>query len=239
MQQTIRAFAGRCTVSETDATQEGTVVALVKPDNTVLVHDVDGYQPMAWLTRADAVQVERNDGGFRLRARKSGETLSISGADVAHAEFAASPSGPRVGTCPTCTNTLVRQRGAITCVGCGESYPLPRDAVLTDDTCEACGLPTLSVERGAHFEVCLDRECESIDAVVRDRFAEEWSCPTCDGTLDIERNRGLRATCGRCDRSHPIPSGIAGDRCECGLPTFETRAGVGCLDPECERTGAH
>lgn len=239
MQQSIRVYAGRCTVTENDQTQDGEVVAVVKPDNTVLVHDAGGYQPAAWLTRADAVQVERDDGGFRLRARKGGDTLSLSGQSVGHAEFSVSPSGPRVGTCPTCDAALVRERGAVTCIGCADSYPLPRDATLTDDTCEDCGLPTLSVERGDHFEVCLDRTCESLDDVVRDRFADEWACPDCGEPLSIERNRGLRATCDDCGRSHVIPSGIVGDPCACGLPTFETTDGPRCLDPSCEATGAH
>jgi len=239
MQHSIRVFAGRCTVTENDAVQEGEVVAVVKPDNTVLVHDATGYQPTAWLTRADAVQVERDDGGFRLRARKRDETLSLEGESVGHAEFTASPAGPRIGTCPVCDAALVRERGAITCVGCGDTYPLPRDATVTDDTCETCGLPTLSVERGDHFEVCLDRDCESIDDVVRDRFAGAWDCPTCESPLAIERNRGLRASCATCDRSHVIPSGLVSDPCDCGLPTFETRDGMRCLDPECELTGAH
>ena len=239
MQQSIRLYAGRCTVTENDTTQHGDVVAVVKPDNTVLVHDADGYQPAAWLTRADAVQVERDDGGFRLRARKGGDTLSLSAASVGHAEFSASPSGPREGTCPTCNAALVRERGAVTCVGCGDSFPLPRDARLTDDTCEECGLPTISVERGDHFEVCLDRTCESLDDVVQERFDGRWACPTCDEQLDIERNRGLRGSCPACGRSHVIPSGIVSEPCECGLPTFETTDGPRCLDPSCEHTGAH
>ncbi|MFB6094365.1 MAG: DUF91 domain-containing protein [Halanaeroarchaeum sp.] len=239
MQRSIRMFAGRCTVTENDATREGEVVAVVKPDNTVLVHDAEGYQPAAWLTRADAVQVERDDGGFRLRARKGDDRLAVRGSTIGQAEFAVSPSGPRVGTCPHCEAPLVRDRGSVACIGCGREYPLPRDATLTDDTCEDCGLPTISVERGDHFEVCLDRECESIDQAVRDRFAGAWTCPDCASTLAIERERGLRATCPDCDRSHRLPGGIVSDPCACGLPTFETVDGPRCLDPDCEASGAH
>ncbi|MFB6069517.1 MAG: DUF91 domain-containing protein [Halanaeroarchaeum sp.] len=239
MTRTTRVFAGRCTVTENDTTQQGAVIAVVKPDNTVLVHDQTGYQPAAWLTRADSVQVERDDGGFRLRARKAGDTLSITAPTVSHAEFATSPAGTRVGTCPRCEAALVRHRGAVTCVACDASYPLPRDATVTDDTCEDCGLPTLSVERGEHFEVCLDRECESVDEVVRERFAGAWSCPDCETPLSVERHRGLRANCPDCERSHVIPSGLTDGTCACGLPAFVTPNGARCLDPECEATGAH
>jgi len=56
--------AGDCTVRERDGTdtrqRRGRVVVLVKPDDTVLVHDADGYQPVAWLTRADGVAWEHS-----------------------------------------------------------------------------------------------------------------------------------------------------------------------------------
>jgi DNA topoisomerase-1 len=56
--------AGDCTVRERDGSDSprelrGRVVVVVKPDDTVLVHDADGYQPVAWLTRADGVAWER------------------------------------------------------------------------------------------------------------------------------------------------------------------------------------
>jgi len=50
----IRVLAGDCTIiAEDDDRQEyrGRVTTIVKPDNTILVHDTDGYQPVAWLTR--------------------------------------------------------------------------------------------------------------------------------------------------------------------------------------------
>jgi len=66
----IRVLAGDCTVRYDGDTREehrGLVTVVVKPDNTVLVHDADGYQPVAWLTRAEAVTCSRSgrreDGG--------------------------------------------------------------------------------------------------------------------------------------------------------------------------------
>jgi len=59
--RTIRVLAGECTTTFTggrERVQRGHVVVVVKPDKTVLVHDADGYQPVAWLTRADSVTVE-------------------------------------------------------------------------------------------------------------------------------------------------------------------------------------
>ena len=45
-----RVIAGDCTVTYTSDdethTQRGHVVTLCKPDDTVLVHDADGYQPV-------------------------------------------------------------------------------------------------------------------------------------------------------------------------------------------------
>jgi DNA topoisomerase-1 len=59
--ESIRVFAGDCTMEFTggrDCTRRGRVVILVKPDRTVLVHDATGFQPVAWLTRADSLTVE-------------------------------------------------------------------------------------------------------------------------------------------------------------------------------------
>lgn len=70
----IRVFAGDCTVSfegSRDRTQRGRVVVVAKPDRTVLVHDAGGYQPVAWLTRADSLTVESGPGSFGLVAARA------------------------------------------------------------------------------------------------------------------------------------------------------------------------
>ncbi|MFT4957579.1 MAG: DNA topoisomerase-1, partial [Halobacteriales archaeon] len=63
---TTRVFAGDCTViHDRDDRSEyrgRVVVVVVKADNTVLVHDAEGYQPVAWITRADVVACEREVG---------------------------------------------------------------------------------------------------------------------------------------------------------------------------------
>jgi DNA topoisomerase-1 len=59
----IRLVVGDCTTELTGGTREqrqrGRVAVVVKPDDTVLIHDAAGYQPVAWLTRPDSLFVER------------------------------------------------------------------------------------------------------------------------------------------------------------------------------------
>jgi len=76
MHDGIRVMAGDCTTvfeGPREREQRGDVLVVVKPDNTVLVHDVDGYQPVAWLTRADSVAIE--DGA--VTARDGDELLRV------------------------------------------------------------------------------------------------------------------------------------------------------------------
>jgi DNA topoisomerase-1 len=239
MQDATRVLAGDCTVTyETEdddpIEQRGAVVTLVKPDNTVLVHDSGGYQPAAWLTRADTVRFAHDGAGFRLAAGKGAKRLRVEAHEVhGRAHYPVSPAGPEVGACPDCGGALVRDGGRVVCVGCRAAYGLPRDAAVLDSTCPECGLPRIRAERGAAFEVCLDRECESLDDRVRDRFDGAWRCPDCDAALAIRRERGLRAVCPDCERSHVLPTGTVADECGCGLPRFETSDGRRCLDPAC------
>lgn len=236
MQDPIRVIAGQCTVRHEDeetTESEGQVVVLVKPDDTVLVHDATGYRPAGWLTRAESVQCSLSEGDFELWAQRDGADLRVSGTDVEVSEFPATVAGPRVGTCPDCGAGLVRAGGEVTCLGCGAAYALPRDATVTDATCSACGLPTISVTRGADLEVCLDRQCDPIDDAVRDRFDGEWTCQTCGTDLQVTRNRTLEAYCPSCEAHLPIPNGTVAGTCACGLPWFETDHGGRCLDPEC------
>ena len=261
-QETTRIVAGDCTMeftgaSTNDRLERGRVVAIVKPDKTVLVHDADGYQPAAWLTRPETTFVERDplvvtatDGDQRLRLTVHETTLDT--------EVPASHAGVPVGVCPDCAGTdglpeedesndggvsddggvLVRARGAVHCTDCGERYGLPAGATMLDSTCE-CGLPTCRVTRGAEFEVCIDRECESLDDRVREAFDRAWACPECGDDLRILRRGGLIAGCASypdCEMGFAIPNGLAVGACECGLPTFETAGGERCLDAACDRT---
>lgn len=236
MQDAIRVIAGRCTVhheADEQTALVGIVVVVLKPDNTVLVHDVAGYRPAGWLTRADSVQVSLSEGQFELRAQSGDERLQVTGKDPAVAEFPVSVAGPAVGTCPSCGETMVRAAGEVTCLGCGAAYPLPRTATVTDSTCDSCGLPRIAVTRGTDFSVCLDRGCEPIDAAVKAEFGGEWDCPTCGTDLEIDRARTLGAQCPNCETHYPITDGTVEGTCDCGLPWFETEHGGRCLDPEC------
>ncbi|SFS34435.1 endonuclease NucS domain-containing protein [Halostagnicola kamekurae] len=241
----LRVLAGDCTVITDGTSREeyrGRVTTLVKPDNTVLVHDIDGYQPVAWLTRADSVSSDRSD-GFTLVAKKDTQTLRIAAHEQdAFAHYPASSAGTPVGDCPDCGGALVRSSG-VNCVDCGTRYGLPSDATIREDACD-CGLPRMRVERGLAFNVCLDRQCESLDDAVSEAFDREWDCPEpdCDGDLRILRRGGLLAGCEHypdCDTGFRVPSGVVDGECACGLPTFNTPGGTRCLDATCEGVVEH
>ncbi|MFB6183877.1 MAG: DUF91 domain-containing protein [Haloarculaceae archaeon] len=233
-----RVMAGECTTiadGPREREHRGDVVVLVKPDNTVLVHDADGYQPVAWLTRAEAVTFD--DG--TVTARDGDALLRV----VTHREhgvatYPASTAGVPVGPCPDCEGALVRGDGAVTCLGCDARYGLPADAAITDRTCE-CGLPTMRVERGSAFEVCVDRTCESLDDRVREAFDRAWHCPDCGGDLRVLRRGGLIVGCEHypdCETGFSLPAGVVVGECDCGLPVLETAGGSRCLDATCEAT---
>ena len=93
----MRVIAGDCTVrsgGRRETTRRGRVV--VKPDDTVLVHDADGYQPVAWLTRPAEltlttdplwlVAVTCSDSSPSTATSHSGSVVSVSSAGrVSHA----------------------------------------------------------------------------------------------------------------------------------------------------------
>ena len=244
MTETMRLFAGDCTTTfegTRDRTQRGHVVVVVKPDKTVLVHDADGYQPVAWLTRADSVTIETDDGGFGVTAQAGEQTLRVvSHATATRRDVQVSAAGVPVGTCPDCGGALVRAGGDVRCLGCEASYGLPAGATVLDRSCEDCGLPLLRVERGDVFEVCTDYRCDSLPEHVTERFDGEWTCPDCDSPLRIVRGKGGHLVAGcdaypECDTAFSLPTGVVVDDCDCGLPVFETAAGRRCLDGTCER----
>ena len=236
MHEEVRVVAGECTATF-DGSEErehrGEVLTVVKPDGTVLVHDAGGYQPVAWLTRAESVQfvdgvLDARDGDQRLRVEIHDEHGT--------ARHPVTPAGVPVGTCPDCEGAFVLADGAVRCLDCGASYSVPRDAAVLSETCDECGLPQLRVERGRTFEVCLDRECESLDERVTAAFDRAWDCPECGGDLRILRRGGLIAGCERypdCDTGFALPTGVVDGSCGCGLPAFETPSGRRCLDGSC------
>jgi DNA topoisomerase-1 len=235
-----RLFAGDCTTTfegTRDRTTRGRVVVLVKPDRTVLVHDADGYQPVAWLTRPDSLSVEEDGSGFGLTARADEQVLRVVSHDLARqATYPVSAAGVPVGHHPETGEPLVRTAGAVVGLDSGVEYPLVAGARVLDETCDDCGLPLMRVERGAVFEVCLDRSCEPLDDAVRERFDGAWSCPDCGSPLRVLRRSGLLAGCDAyptCETAFSIPAGVVVDTCDCGLPVFETQTGRRCLDSTC------
>lgn len=242
-EESVRVLAGDCTVrfetGEEPAREErGAVLAVVKPDGTVLVHDRSGYRPAAWLTRADAVSTRTAADGTVIDAVDGDRRLVVTCHDEHPIErHPITGVGVPAGDCPDCAGPLVRTATAVECLGCGGRYGIPRDATLVDEGCDACGLPTMRVERGAAFECCVDRACESLDDRVRERFDGAWDCPECDAPLRILRRGSLIAGCDAypdCETGFRFPTGVLdGDCGVCGLPAFETNANRRCLDAAC------
>jgi DNA topoisomerase-1 len=238
MTEPTRVIAGDCSVvhDRSDrAEYRGRVVVVVKPDNTVLVHDADGYQPVAWLTRADEVLVESAD-GYTVTARDGDEQLRVAAHDPArHLRSDAGAAGTPVGACPDCPGTLVRVSGAVACTDCDARHGLPAGATVRDERC-TCGLPRLRVERGLALDVCLDRTCEPLVEAVADEFDRAWDCPDCGADLRVLRRGGLLVGCDAypdCEVAFSFPTGVVDGECDCGLPTFETGGGHRCLDGTC------
>jgi Predicted nuclease of the RecB family len=244
--ETIRVFAGDCTTTfegADDQIQRGHVVVIIKPDRTVLVHDTDGYQPIAWLTRSESITVESDAGGFGITARAGEQVLRVIGHEVTgHAEYPATEAGMPVGTHPETGGSLIQTSDGITVINSDIKYSLPKGATVQDECCESCGLPMIEVIAGERFEICLDRKCEPLDDVVQERFDNEWACPDCGAPMQIIRRGGrLLAGCGKypaCETAFALPTGVVVDICSCGLPIFETSQGQRCLDATCRSFSA-
>lgn len=238
-----RAFtviAGDCRIErdvEEHQTYRGQVLVVIKPDDTVLIHDIEGYQPVAWLTRAERVTVDTGDGtvtavdGDRwLRVRVLSSLLDR--------EFPGTSVGSPVGDCPTCGGCLVEDGAAVHCVGCRTRYGLPDGATVLETTC-GCGLPQMRIDRGDRFELCIDRACEPMEEALADRFDVTWACPAeaCNGELRVVRRPNLLLACDAypdCEVAFSFPTGLVDGHCGCGLPRFTTGDGSRCLDDACE-----
>ncbi|MDL0124379.1 DUF91 domain-containing protein [Halobacterium salinarum] len=234
MQDAIRVLAGECAVRyENDASTDRVLRGdVVKPDDTVLVHDADGYQPAAWLTRPGVVRYTRDASGFRIDAADGDERLVVESAtEHGDAHYPVSPAGPPVGRCE-CGGAFVRDGGRVVCVDCRDQYSIPRDVAVVDDACAACGLPRIRVARGVTVTACVDRDCEPIAAAVAD--AIDWTC-RCGAALGVASERGLHAACESCGARFRLPHGTTAGDCGCGLPAIRTATGVRCLDGDCER----
>ena len=242
MPERLRVLAGDCTVTtdgDRDEEYRGYVVCVCKPDNTVLVHDADGYQPVAWLTRPESLTVESEGDAFALTASDGESRLRVrSAVPTGRREFPVGPAGPPVGDCPDCGGALARVRGDVRCVDCDARYGLPAGATVLDDVCGDCGLPLMRVARGERFTLCVDRGCESLTAAVREAMDGAYDCPDCGGPLRVRSPDGRTFLgCERypdCETSFSIPAGEVVDDCDCGLAVLETATGRRCLDGTCE-----
>ena len=237
MADAIHVLAGRCTTDyrgrTRDQTQHGDVLVVCKPDDTVLVHDATGYQPVAWLTRPAALDRAGDD----ILALDGDERLQVTVHETyEETSVPVSPAGAPVGDCPDCDDALVRTGDGVVCLGCGESHGLPRGATVLDETCPDCGLPRFAVERGDRVTACLDRECEPLVDRLRATLDGRWDCPACGDPLEVVRDPGLRLRCRShpdCETDYPLPDGTAVETCDCGLPVLQTASGRRCLDPDC------
>ena len=242
-QPAYRIIAGECVVETRgtiNETHRGQILTIAKPDGTVLVHDTAGYKPIAWITRADSVTTDSTNG--TLTAVDGDQWVSVT---VEHGfidrRLPASPAGSPVSDCPSCGGTLVDASGEIYCLGCRVAYGLPSGATLREESC-ACGLPTMRIERGDVFDLCIDRECEPMEEAIAERFDRKWSCPdsTCTGTLRVLRRSRLIVGCSAypdCEVAYTLPNGVIDGHCSCGLPRFANESGLRCLDSSCDRIG--
>jgi len=212
--------------------RHGDMIVLIKPDNTVLVHDAEGYQPVAWLTRPESVTVT----GDTVAARDGEQSLTVTVHESrVRGRRRLGEAGLPVGECPHCENELLRTDGSVSCPDCETSYPIPRDATVLDDRCVDCGLPRVRVRRGCSLVCCPD--CDSLTDRVREAFDRQWDCPDCDGKLRVLYRGGILLGCDRypdCEAAYSFPTGTHDGECDCGLPRFETPTGPRCLDSGCE-----
>jgi DNA topoisomerase-1 len=238
MPETAHVIAGRCTTvfeGTREQEQHGDMIVLIKPDNTVLVHDADGYQPVAWLTRAESVTVT----GETVAARDGEQSLTVTVHDArAHGHHHLSEAGLPVAECPDCEADLLRANGSLSCPDCAHDHPIPRDATVLDGHCSDCGLPRVRVERGCSLVCCPD--CDSLTDRVREAFDRQFDCPDCEGSLRVLYRGGILLGCDRypdCEVAYSFPTGTHDGDCDCGLPAFETATGWRCLDSDCELSG--
>jgi DNA topoisomerase-1 len=235
MSDTAQVLAGRCTTifeGTREREQHGDMIVLVKPDGTVLVHDADGYQPVAWLTRPESVTVT----GDTVAASDGDQSLRVTVHEThARGQYPVSAAGVPVGECPDCETTLVRGGGSLSCPDCESSHPVPADATVLAERCADCGLPQVRVRRGCSFVLCPD--CDSLTERVRAAFDREWDCPDCDGQLRVLYRGGLLLGCDEypdCEVAYGFPRGTHDGACACGLPAFEHGGQCRCLDSTCE-----
>ncbi len=235
MPESAHVIAGRCTTvfeGTREQEQHGDMILLIKPDNTVLVHDADGYQPVAWLTRPESVTVT----GETVAARDGEQSLRVTVHEATiQGQYPLGAAGIPVGDCPACAATFVRANGTLSCPDCAEEHTIPPTATVLDDDCTDCGLPRVRVDRGRSFVLC--PSCDSLTERVRAEFDRDWDCPDCTGQLRVLYRGRLLLGCDAypdCETAYSFPTGTHEGHCACGLPVFETASGRRCLDSDCD-----
>ena len=226
MPDSIRVFAGECTTTfegDRTRTQRGRVVVVIKPDRTTLVHDADGYQPVAWLTRPDALTVETGVVSETRRADGDSAGQSPSGNRASPGDSEAlcasgRSSGPRGGQAAS--------------NGTAEPSPAPREEAVDD---EGFGI--------------VARAGDQVLRVVCHRSAGRAEYPVSEAGVPVgtEPSSGevLVRTGGDVvgvdtDVRYPLPRGATVTQASCsscGLPTIRADAGDTfevCLDRSCE-----
>ena len=233
-------LAGDCHIEvdiEDSLQYRGQVLVVVKPDNTILVHDIDGYQPVAWMTRADQVTHDPETG--TITAVDGDRWLEIQQVStLLDRQLPGTSAGKPLGECPDCGGQLVNAHPQVHCVSCRNQYTLPAAANIVDERC-SCGLPQMTIEHGDQFTLCIDRDCEPMEEVIGAQFNGTWACPddTCTGSLHVIRRRNLLLACNaypECDVAYRLPAGVVDGHCGCGLPRFTEGNGSRCLDASCE-----
>lgn len=235
-----RVIAGDCQIEvdvDESLTYRGQVLLIIKPDQTVLVHDIDGYQPVAWMTRAEQISHDPDTG--TITAVDGDRWLEITPVStLIDRQLPGTSAGEPLADCPNCGGQLVHAHPHVHCVSCRNQYTLPATASIIDEQC-SCGLPRMAIDHGDRFELCIDRNCEPMEEVIGAQFDGTWACPSdnCNGSLHVIRRRNLLLACDAypdCDVAFRFPAGVIDGHCGCGLPRFTEGNGSRCLDASCE-----
>ena len=209
---TIRVFAGDCTITfegDRDRTQRGRVVVVVKPDRTTLVHDADGYQPVAWLTRPDSLTVEAGVASGTHRADGDSEGQSPSGRS----------SGLRGGQAAS--------------NGTAEPSPGPRDDAVDGDA----GFGLVARAGDQVLRVISHRTSGRATYPVSEAGVPVGTDPETDEPL-VRAGGDVRGVDSGVRYPLPAGASVTDELCaSCGLPTIRAQAGETfevCLDRSCE-----
>jgi DNA topoisomerase-1 len=213
MPETIRVLAGDCTTTfegDRTRTQRGRVVVVIKPDRTTLVHDADGYQPVAWLTRPDSLTVEADVASPTRRADGDSEEQS--------------PSGNRASPGDSEAQRVSN--------GTAEPSPGPREEAVDD-----AGFGVVARAGDQVLRVVCHRDAGRAEYPVSEAGVPVGTDPETGEPLV---RAGGDVVGADSDVRYPLPRGATvtdGSCPDCGLPTIRAEAGAAfevCLDRACD-----